>query len=52
MVNQILIKYDEKTPNILANFLCALQYKLKRFVTMTTYWVSDLFSFYVLYNTS
>ena len=40
MVNQILIKYDEK--RYLSQFLCAPQYKLKRFVTMTTYWVPDL----------
>ena len=40
MVNQILIKYDEK--RYLSHFLCAPQYKLKRFVTMATYWVPDL----------
>ena len=40
MVNQILIKYDEK--RYLSQFLCAPQQKLKRFVTMTTYWVPDL----------
>ena len=40
MVNQILIKYDEK--RYLSQFLCAPQYKLKRFVTMTTYCVPDL----------
>ena len=40
MVNQILIKFDEK--RYLSQFLCAPQYKLKRFVTMTTYWVPDL----------
>ena len=34
-----LIKYDEK--RYLSQFLCAPQYKLKRFVTMTTYWVPD-----------
>ena len=28
--------------DISANFLCVPQYKLKRFVTMTTYWVPDL----------
>ena len=36
----ILINYDEK--RYLSQFLCAPQYKLKRFVTMTTYWVADL----------
>ena len=40
MVNQILIKCDEK--RYLSQFLCAPQYKLKRFVAMTTYWVPDL----------
>ena len=40
MVNQILIKYDEK--RYLSQFLCAPHYKLKHFVTMTTYWVPDL----------
>ena len=40
MVNQILTKYDEK--RYLSQFLCTPQYKLKRFVTMITYWVPDL----------
>ena len=40
MVNQILIKYDEK--RYLSQFLCATRYKLKHFVTMATYWVPDL----------
>ena len=40
MVDQILIRYDEK--RYLSQFVCAPQYKLKRFVTMTTYWVPDL----------
>ena len=40
MVKQILIKYDEK--RYLSQFLCAPQYKLKRFVSMTTCWVPDL----------
>ena len=40
MVKQILINYDEK--RYLSQFLCPPQYKLKRFVTTTTYWVPDL----------
>ena len=40
IVNQVLIKHDEKRN--LSQFLCAPQYKLKRFDTLTTYWVPDL----------